>query len=187
LRSRKSRQPEYMKALVGVLILINVLFLSALLYVNWEILTIRKVEITKPQNISKAFKPPVNYVETQISGVNFTQASGVLELSCGAKSLQIFIDPQQATSIYNAINNITPSRPNTHDLISNILSSSSIVVEGVTIDKLINGTYYATIYLSKDGFLINVDSRPSDAIAIAIRVGCKIYINRELCNLTMSF
>ncbi|OYT26183.1 MAG: hypothetical protein B6V02_02215 [Thermoprotei archaeon ex4572_64] len=96
--------------------------------------------------------------------------------------LPMIIDASAAFSIRKALLNIPFPRPLTHDLIMNILERLDVSIEKITIDAMINGMYLATIVLkdNRTGELIHVDSRPSDAAAIAVRSGAPIYIAEHL-------
>lgn len=94
--------------------------------------------------------------------------------------LPIWIGPVEAVAIQNAIEKIEPLRPMTHDLIKNILDGLELRVEMVVITALIDNTYYANIVIESNGKKVNIDSRPSDAIAVALRVNAPIYINEEI-------
>lgn len=96
--------------------------------------------------------------------------------------LPIIIDLTTAFSIRKVIDNIPFPRPLTHDLLVSILERLDVSVEKITIDGMINGVYVATVVLrdNRTGQLIHIDSRPSDATAIAVRTGAPIYIANHL-------
>ncbi len=100
----------------------------------------------------------------------------------GGYILPICVDTSAAFSIRKAIENIDFPRPLTHDLLINILEKLDVTVEKVTIDAMINNIYLATIVLrdNRTGQVFYIDSRPSDATAIAVRVGAPIYIADHL-------
>ncbi|GEM_PF-544523 len=100
----------------------------------------------------------------------------------GGYVLPICVDSSAAFSIRKAIENIDFPRPLTHDLLVNILEKLDVTVEKVTIDAMINNIYLATIVLrdNRTGQVFYIDSRPSDATAIAVRVGAPIYIADHL-------
>ncbi len=185
----KTNEINLFEIFLIVLVIINLLCFSVFLQILQGLLTVPVSNISCVPNLTlnvtkrsvPAPRPPINYIESEVKSVNLTDRLGILELSCETGNLRMIVDISQAISILNALNNITSSRPNTHDLISNIISFTSLQVEYVTIDKLVNNTYYGTIYLADNSNLLKIDSRPSDAIAIALRTGSKIYINRELC------
>ena len=82
---------------------------------------------------------------------------------------------------------VTP-RPMTHDLIKGILESLSAEVKKIVVDNLVENTFYATIYLSTpEGQEVQIDSRPSDAIALALRTNAPIYVKQEVIARAKSF
>lgn len=92
----------------------------------------------------------------------------------------IVIGYQEAQAITIEIEGIKPSRPLTHDLLVNILDQISININCVTITKFIDGIFYSTISLISNSILFEIDSRPSDAVAIAIRSKVPIKISNSL-------
>lgn len=93
------------------------------------------------------------------------------------KIIPIWIGRAEANAITMELESISAPRPMTHDLIKNILNNFDSVVEKVVITDIIENTYYAELYLKKNDDVIIVDSRPSDAIAIALKNKSKIYIS----------
>ena len=98
----------------------------------------------------------------------------------GEKTLPIWIGLLEATAIASEIEGIKFSRPMTHDLLTTILSKADIKVNKIEINDLKDNTYYATIYLTKGGKNLLIDSRPSDAIALSLRVKAPIFVADEV-------
>ena len=96
------------------------------------------------------------------------------------KALPIWIGPQEANAIVLEMEHIVPPRPMTHDLIKNILDGIHARVDRVVINDLKESTFYATIFLNLNGIEIPIDSRPSDAIAVALRVKAPIYVTTKV-------
>ncbi len=94
--------------------------------------------------------------------------------------LPIWIGPVEAIAIQSAIENIEPPRPMTHDLIRNILNGLQAVVEKVIITTLMENTFYANIVIRLNDKEVIIDSRSSDAIAVALRMNAPIFINDEV-------
>jgi len=92
------------------------------------------------------------------------------------RSVLIWIGRFEAGSILMALEGATVERPMTHDLIKNIIDKVGWKVEKVLIDDLFNETYYAKITVARNGNAIDIDSRPSDAIAIGLRAKAPIYM-----------
>src|SRR3989337_569177 len=86
----------------------------------------------------------------------------------GDRYLPIWIGAVEATAIAFALQGIQTPRPMTHDLLRDILSETSVEVEGVLIDELVDQTFYASIKMVAGGNKLEVSSRPSDAIALAV-------------------
>ncbi|MBN2082653.1 bifunctional nuclease family protein [bacterium] len=96
------------------------------------------------------------------------------------KYLPVWIGELEASSIELAYIRKSAPRPLTHDLFTNVLRELGVLVEKVVIDRLESRTYYATIFLEQNGHSLTVDCRPSDAVAIALRENCDIYVDDEL-------
>jgi bifunctional DNase/RNase len=79
-----------------------------------------------------------------------------------------------------AMSNVKLERPHTHDLIVNIFDRLEIEIARVVISDLIDNTFYASLYLLHNNKEFHIDSRPSDAIAIAIRIGTPVFVEEEV-------
>jgi len=98
----------------------------------------------------------------------------------GKRFLPIWIGPFEANAIAIALEKIDIGRPLTHDLMKNILDSLNVRVEKIFINTLKENTFYATIYLSIDNKILEIDSRPSDAMALALRTGSPIFVDSKI-------
>ncbi len=104
----------------------------------------------------------------------------VLTDTLSGRSLPIFIGESEARSIELALAGQKFPRPLTHDLLRDILDAYKIRVIKVVVSDLRDGTYYARIYLKQKGKRKEMDSRPSDAIALALRTGAPIFVEEEV-------
>jgi bifunctional DNase/RNase len=104
----------------------------------------------------------------------------LLESSKEKKALPIWIGVDEATSIALEMKKVPRPRPNTHDLIRNILNGLGAAVQRITITDLRNDIYYASITLRLKGQDYQIDSRPSDAIAVALRMKAPIYASMKV-------
>jgi uncharacterized protein len=89
--------------------------------------------------------------------------------------LPIWIGPWEASAIAMKLQGLTPERPLTHDLFTAALDELGARIDRVVISTLAEETYHARLYLELDGRTVEVDSRPSDALALAVRSGVRIY------------
>ncbi len=94
--------------------------------------------------------------------------------------LPIWVGVFEANAIALEIEKVATPRPMTHDLIRNVLSGLDTFVHRVVVTELRADTFYAVIWLERDGKIISVDSRPSDALALALRADCPIYVDEEV-------
>lgn len=95
-------------------------------------------------------------------------------------TLPIWIGLLEATAMATEIEGIKMSRPMTHDLLRNMLGILDVAVEAVEVSDLRENTYYALIHLRQGGREITIDSRPSDAIALALRTKCPIFVAKAV-------
>jgi bifunctional DNase/RNase len=98
----------------------------------------------------------------------------------GERYLPIWIGAVEATAIAFALQGIETPRPMTHDLLRDILRETGVEVERIVISELVDQTYFATIRMVSKGSSVEVSSRPSDAIALAVRLGSPIYGAEEV-------
>jgi bifunctional DNase/RNase len=104
----------------------------------------------------------------------------VLETVSDKKLLPIWIDVPEARAIALELEHVKVPRPLTHDLIRNLLQTLGVTLQRVTITDLRNSTYFAVLALNSRGQELQVDSRPSDAIAIALRVKAPIFATAQV-------
>jgi uncharacterized protein len=123
-------------------------------------------------------------IEMKVAGIALDAVSRspiiLLKDASDRRALPIYISQEQAKAIINALEKQTPPRPFTHDLIVNIFDSCEIKVDRITIDSLQDNTFYASIVISHNGQLKEIDARPSDAIAVAIRTKAPIWVIEEV-------
>src|ERR1700730_13103262 len=94
--------------------------------------------------------------------------------------LPIWVGVYEANAIALEIEKVSTPRPMTHDLIKNVLAGLDARVHKVVVTELKEDTFYAVIWRERDGKIISVDSRPSDALALALRVDCPIFVEEEV-------
>lgn len=124
------------------------------------------------------------YIQMKVEGLLFDPRSGMYILLLhqvdGSATLPIWIGKPEADSIALALGKVATPRPLTHDLIKNIFDNLNVQVNKVIITQIIDNTYYAIICAQDYRGDINIDSRPSDAVAIAVRVQVPIFVNEEV-------
>lgn len=100
----------------------------------------------------------------------------VLKERDGERTLPIVIGPYEAMAIDRRVKGLQPRRPYTHDLLGNVIEQLSAELEKIVINDLQEHTFYAKLVLRHQGELIEVDSRPSDAIALGVATEAPIYV-----------
>lgn len=138
------------------------------------LLTIMKIS-------GKVFK----MIEMKVMGIALDTRTGspivVLHDKDNRKALPIWIGSAEASAIIRKIENLTVARPMTHDLIINIVEKAGYNLEKIEINDVEKDTYYATLFLRNDkDEVLEIDSRPSDAIALAIRVDAPIFVTANV-------
>jgi len=104
----------------------------------------------------------------------------ILKDVSGGTILPIWVGMYEANAIALEIEKVSTPRPMTHDLIKTLLTGLQADVRKVVVSELRDDTFYAMIWLEKDGEMISVDSRPSDALALALRTDCPIYVEEQV-------
>lgn len=126
-------------------------------------------------------------IEMKVEGLLFDPRSGMyillLQEVNGEETLPIWIGKPEADSIALALGKVLTPRPLTHDLIKNILDELEVRITKVVITDLIDNTYYALIYAFDGVRERTIDSRPSDAVAIALRVQAPIFVEEGIFEL----
>src|SRR3974377_630862 len=98
----------------------------------------------------------------------------------GGSVLPIWVGIYEANAIALEIEKVTTPRPMTHDLIKNLLLGLETRVHKGVVNELRDDTFFAVIWLERDGQVLSIDSRPSDALALALRVDCPIFVEDEV-------
>ncbi|HYX79676.1 MAG TPA: bifunctional nuclease family protein [Actinomycetota bacterium] len=123
-------------------------------------------------------------IEMTLAGVRIelptSQPIVLLREAEGERYLPIWIGQPEATAIALALQGVVTPRPMTHDLLKNILEEMAVTVNDIVITELREGTFYAVINLQRNGTAFEVSSRPSDALALAVRLGCRILADEEV-------
>jgi uncharacterized protein len=104
----------------------------------------------------------------------------ILKEKDGERTLPIWIGLLEATAIASELEGIKFSRPMTHDLLRDIIELIDVKVNKVEVCDLINNTYYALIHITYKGKEISIDARPSDALALSLRVNAPIFVAEKV-------
>src|SRR6202142_239890 len=123
-------------------------------------------------------------VEMKIRGLMMDPVTNmpivILKDTSGDAVLPIWVGIYEANAIALEIEKVTTPRPMTHDLIKNVLVGLDTQVHKVVVTELREDTFYAVIWIERQGNVISIDSRPSDALALALRVDCPIFVDDEV-------
>jgi uncharacterized protein len=123
-------------------------------------------------------------VEMKIRGLMMDPVTNmpivILRDTAGSAVLPIWVGIYEANAIALEIEKVNTPRPMTHDLIRNLLMGLDTRVSRVVVNDLREDTFYAVIWLERDGQVISIDSRPSDALALALRVDCPIFVEDDV-------
>ncbi len=123
-------------------------------------------------------------VHMELSRIMISETSDhqiiILKEKDGQRSFPIVIGLNEVWAIDRAVKGIPTPRPLTHDLLSNVITQLSATVERVEISELKNNTFYAKIIINQNGSSLEIDSRPSDAIALAMQKSTPIFVARKV-------
>ena len=98
----------------------------------------------------------------------------------GQSVLPIWVGAYEANAIALEIEKVATPRPMTHDLLKNVLLGLDVHVQKIVVNDLRDDTFFALIWVERDGELMSIDSRPSDALALALRVDCPIFVDEAV-------
>jgi len=129
----------------------------------------------------------VEKVQVEILGLSTSPSSAgayalILKETNGKRKLPIIIGAFEAQSIALELEGMKPPRPLTHDLMRNIIDTFAVSLNEVCINELRDGTFYAKLTIEGLSDTQEIDSRPSDAIALAVRYGAPIFVGEEVLN-----
>jgi bifunctional DNase/RNase len=123
-------------------------------------------------------------VKVNIASLSIDQTTNspiiILKEENGDRALPIWIGLLEATAIASELEDITFSRPMTHDLMVNTIEKFGGMIEMVEVCDLRDNTFFAILHTTKDGKKMTIDSRPSDAIALALRCKCPIFVQEQV-------
>ncbi|MBN9659669.1 MAG: bifunctional nuclease family protein [Acidobacteria bacterium] len=129
-------------------------------------------------------------VEMKIRGLMMDPVTNmpivILKDANGGQILPIWVGIYEANAIALEIEKVSTPRPMTHDLIKNVLLGLETGVRKVVVSELRDDTFYAVIWLERNGEIISIDSRPSDALALALRLDCPIYVEEQVLKTSKS-
>jgi len=115
----------------------------------------------------------------RVSLMNY-QRVVILKEKMADRYLPIWIGPSEADAIAVKLQDVSVPRPLTHDLLRSVIDALGATIDSIIVSELKNDTFYAKIILNVDGKQMEVDSRPSDALALAVRVGVPIYVDEAV-------
>jgi bifunctional DNase/RNase len=104
----------------------------------------------------------------------------ILKEAAGSGILPIWVGVYEANAIALEIEKVVTPRPMTHDLLKNVLTGLDACVQKVVVTDIKDDTFYALIWLERNGTMVSIDSRPSDALALALRIDCPIFVEDEV-------
>jgi uncharacterized protein len=106
----------------------------------------------------------------------------ILKEASGSNILPIWVGVYEANAIQLEIEKVVTPRPMTHDLIKSVLLGLQAHVRKIVVTNIKDDTFYAVIWVEREGQMISIDSRPSDALALALRIDCPIYVDDVVLN-----
>jgi bifunctional DNase/RNase len=121
----------------------------------------------------------VGYMKVSVNSA-IIDDRGIVFLYTECYELSAYTEPYNAESIFNGLNKNIDARPNTHDLMKDSLDNFGIEVVMVKITELRNSTFVSRLILKQENKIVSLDSKPSDAIALAVRTDSPIYIKEDL-------
>jgi len=128
--------------------------------------------------------PIEGLIEVAVDSIRVHMPTGqhvvILKEKGADRYLPIWIGVYEANAIALKITGITPDRPITHDLMASTLGQLDVRLSRIVVTSLANDVFFARLYLRQDGREVDIDARPSDAIALAVRLECPIFVAPEV-------
>ncbi|MCK4596116.1 bifunctional nuclease family protein [candidate division WOR-3 bacterium] len=132
-----------------------------------------------------------NLVEVEVEGVYIDRLLDTpilfLKERTGDRILPVWIGASEAMAILMVMHNQILERPMTHDLMKIIIKTFDADIQNVVVQEVKNGTFYARIHVTRDNTIYEIDARPSDSIAIALRFNARIYVQEDVMETGSSF
>jgi bifunctional DNase/RNase len=138
-----------------------------------------EVNVELPEFVTLPELSTAGYMKVNVDAAA-TGGIGIITLNSGCYQLIANTEIEQAESVFNGLAKKINVRPNTHDLMKDVLDNFGIEVLMVRIDDLKNNTFISSLILKEGNKIVSLDSRPSDAIALAVRTDSPIYIKEDL-------
>jgi bifunctional DNase/RNase len=146
--------------------------------------SLRRALLCLALGCSTSGRPPGDEVSVHVGELSIDPDTGspvlVLAEDGGERRLALWIGFAEASSIASEMQQIHPPRPNTHDLLQEVIAELGGRVERVVVTELRESTYYAVLRVQANGRLMEIDARPSDAIAVALRVAAPLFVRESL-------
>lgn len=170
IRSKRKKHLAYSLTVICLVLLALIVASSFLIYNHLK--------------LKKALLSTEGFVPMRVERLIAVENYSLVELKNNCSEFSFYVSPQQGYSIERGISNITGYRPLTHDIFVDVLEGFDVRPLLVKITKLSDGTYFAELILQKWNRFLILDTRPSDAIALAVRTGTPIYVNESLVTRT---
>ena len=167
MRSKRRSKRKKDKKFLAIFTIFLVILLLVVLY-SYSSMKVQEILETK------------GFVKMEVKEVIFGNESAMVRLRNGCKELDFFVSLDQGSAIEAGLKNFKFYRPMTHDILVNILKGFEIKPLQARIVKLVENTYYGELILQKGTKFLVLDVRPSDAVALALRMNFPIYVNESL-------
>ena len=139
---------------------------------------------TESKATAKGVQNHSHDVEMKIRGLMVDPATNapivILKDVASDTVLPIWVGLYEANAIALEVEKASPPRPMTHDLLKNLIHGLNAEVQRIVVTELRDDTFYAVIWMERDGEPVTIDARPSDAIALALRSDCPIYVSEDV-------
>ncbi len=153
------------------------------LTVSWGVLEGVRGAQGRPASPSGSEVIPL-LVEVRVQSLGLDQTTNtpvvLLQEMGGSRVLPIWIGPSEARAIAMQLADMKFARPLTHDLFCSLLKGVGARIRRVVVTRVEDSTYYAELVVEKDGEVVSIDARPSDSIAVALRVGAQVFVQEDL-------
>ncbi|MFH0948883.1 MAG: bifunctional nuclease domain-containing protein [Candidatus Aenigmatarchaeota archaeon] len=159
------------KTKIAILLVMLIIFLLGLYIGSYE-----KQEIQKIMKSNEKIEIPTE----GYTKVNLAIDGPKLSMSAGCRMISFQVTEDQSFSIKRGLDGVVEQRPLTHDIMKDIFDTYDIKILSARIDRYVDSIYFAKIYMIQNDRILNLDARPSDAVALSVRTGTPFYVKTDI-------
>lgn len=175
--SRKKKRKDVRSLALLILVIVVVVQASAL--VNNQLMSALPTDTILPREPVAAY-PDVSIPLAGYSKADVSVSPSIIYLTTGCQQLAMVTTDSQSYSIKNGLEKVVDFRPTTHDVVADLADNMDIEVKLARIDSLEDSIYYAKLFVQQENKVLGLESKPSDAIGVAVRFDAPVYVHQTI-------